>query len=107
MLISIVQASTVARIVGPTDPNGEPFLKDDKIGNPSIVWSPCGAEGILNINNRLSLSPSPDADYSASGEIYEDDATVKFEQICRIVWRQCKKGADSEQDAEIDVSSVD
>jgi hypothetical protein len=62
------------------------YTKEDKIENAAVVWSPCGANGILNVNNRIALTSNTD---SGSGEISNDDATIKFEQKIRLAWRSC------------------
>jgi hypothetical protein len=63
------------------------YTKEDKIQNNSVVWSPCGANGILNINNRISLDNRNNR--NGQGEISNDDATVRFEQKLLIQWRRC------------------
>lgn len=65
---------------------GEVYTKNDKIETTATVWSPCGTTGILNINNRLSLTSS---DSKASGELSNDDATVAFTQQLHVSWRAC------------------
>lgn len=51
------QISSTLTIKGPFDDN---YLKTDQFGVESTVWSPCGIEGLLNINSEVRLSP-PDA----------------------------------------------
>jgi hypothetical protein len=41
-------------IRGPFDDN---YVKTDQFGVESTVWSPCGLEGLLNINSEVRLSP--------------------------------------------------
>jgi hypothetical protein len=41
-------------ITGPYDDN---YIKTDQFGVESTVWSPCGLEGLLNINSEVRLSP--------------------------------------------------
>ncbi|KAF2748080.1 hypothetical protein M011DRAFT_442391 [Sporormia fimetaria CBS 119925] len=65
---------------------GEVYTKNDKIETTATIWSPCGGEGILNINNRLSLTSS---NSKASGELSNDDATVAFTQQLHVSWRPC------------------
>jgi Domain of unknown function (DUF4360) len=77
---------TRTSLTGPDYVNGKTYTKQDAIQNESMIWSPCGANGILNINNRIALT-SPNA--QAAGEISNDDATIKFEQKLRIQWRRC------------------
>ncbi|KAK3311589.1 uncharacterized protein B0T15DRAFT_80411 [Chaetomium strumarium] len=66
---------------------GQVYTKSDKIPTASYIYSPCGANGILNINNRIALASS---NSSASGSITDDDATVAFTQQINIQWRACK-----------------
>jgi hypothetical protein len=73
-------------ISGPEYQNGKSYTKTDNVENSATVWSPCGANGLLNVNNRIALtSQSP----NGTGEISNDDATFKFEQKIRIQWRSC------------------
>jgi hypothetical protein len=66
---------------------GQVYTKSDKIPTASYIYSPCGANGILNINNRIALTST---NSSASGSITDDDATVAFTQQLNIQWRSCK-----------------
>ncbi|KAK4237878.1 hypothetical protein C8A03DRAFT_44292 [Achaetomium macrosporum] len=66
---------------------GQVYTKSDKIPTASYIYSPCGANGILNINSRIALTSS---NSSASGSITNDDATVAFTQQLNIQWRACK-----------------
>jgi hypothetical protein len=68
---------------------GQVYTKQDKIETTATVWSPCGTTGILNINNRLSLTST---DSKASGEMSTDDATVAFTQQLHVSWRPCTPG---------------
>ncbi|PSN72349.1 hypothetical protein BS50DRAFT_484231 [Corynespora cassiicola Philippines] len=69
--------------------NGQIYTKNDKVETTATIWSPCGGTGILNVNNRLSLtSKNP----SASGELSNDDATVAFTQQLHVSWRPCTPG---------------
>jgi hypothetical protein len=68
--------------------DGQVYTKVDKVPTASYIWSPCGAQGILNINNRLALSTT---DRNAEGEFTNDDATVKFTQNLQLLWRPCTK----------------
>ena len=67
---------------------GQAFTKADQVPTASYIYSPCGANGILNINNRIALTST---NSSASGIITDDDATVAFTQQINIAWRACKK----------------
>lgn len=65
---------------------GQVYTKQDQIPTASIVWSPCGATGILNINNRIGLTSKVP---SAFGSITDDDATIAFTQQLNLQWRNC------------------
>jgi len=79
-------SNTRTTLSGPEYQNGQTYTKQDSIPNSSIVWSPCGANGMLNINSRIALNSN---DPRGSGEMSTDDATVKFEQKVYIQWRRC------------------
>jgi hypothetical protein len=66
---------------------GQVYTKADRIPTASYIYSPCGAAGILNVNNRIALTSS---NRTAIGEITNDDATVAFTQQVNIAWRTCK-----------------
>jgi len=78
-------AMTRTTLSGPEYQAGKTYTKQDSIENKSMIWSPCGANGILNINNRIALTGPA----NRAGEISNDDATIKFEQKLRIQWRRC------------------
>lgn len=40
--------------MGPIDNN---YIKTDTFGLESTVWSPCGYDGILNINSEVRIAP--------------------------------------------------
>jgi hypothetical protein len=65
---------------------GQVYTKQDQIPTASIIWSPCGANGILNINNRIGLTAT---NTSAFGSITDDDATVALTQQLNMQWRPC------------------
>ncbi|CAI6340904.1 unnamed protein product [Periconia digitata] len=65
---------------------GEVYTKNDKVETTAVVWSPCGTNGLLNINNRISLTSS---NTSAYGELSNDDATVAFTQQVHVAWQPC------------------
>jgi len=68
---------------------GQVYTKSDSIETTAVIWSPCGGNGILNINNRISLTSS---DSKAAGELSNDDATVAFTQQVHVAWRPCTPG---------------
>jgi hypothetical protein len=51
--------------------------------------SPCGVNGILNVNNRIGLSTERGAPASAAGELSDDDATVHFDKQVNLAWQPC------------------
>ncbi|KAK0667799.1 hypothetical protein QBC41DRAFT_395220 [Cercophora samala] len=67
--------------------SGQVYTKADRIPTASFIYSPCGANGILNVNNRIALTST---NRTAIGEITNDDATVAFTQQVNIAWRTCK-----------------
>ncbi|OTA56777.1 hypothetical protein K449DRAFT_336107 [Hypoxylon sp. EC38] len=67
--------------------DGQVYTKQDQVPTASVIWSPCGATGILNVNNRIALTSS---NSSASGQISDDDATVAFTQQVHVSWQACK-----------------
>jgi len=79
------QISSQDTIRGPTDAD---YLKTDVIGVESTVWSPCGAEGLLNINSAVQLSPL-DSDQSAL--LTSESTDLKFKQKFYLQWRRCHK----------------
>ena len=67
---------------------GQVYTKHDQVPSASFIYSPCGANGILNVNNRISLTSS---NSQATGEVTDDDATVAFTQQIHLSWRTCRK----------------
>jgi len=74
---------------------GNTYEKVDTVKSASIIWSPCGANGILNINNRIALSLEKGAPTTAAGELSDDDATVSFTQQVNLAWQPCDPNAPS------------
>lgn len=72
------QITSTLQIKGPYDDN---YLKTDQFGVESTVWSPCGVEGLLNINSEVRLSP---ADSSKSALL-----TVNTLGNITTHWRRC------------------
>jgi hypothetical protein len=68
---------------------GQVYTKQDSVETTAVVWSPCGTNGILNINNRISLTSTIK---DATGELSNDDATVAFTQQMHVQWRACVPG---------------
>jgi hypothetical protein len=38
-------------------PFADNYLKTDQLGLETTVWSPCGSEGMLNINSEVRINP--------------------------------------------------
>ncbi|OAL00997.1 hypothetical protein IQ06DRAFT_325707 [Phaeosphaeriaceae sp. SRC1lsM3a] len=72
--------------------DGQVYTKQDSVETTATIWSPCGSNGILNINNRISLTSK---DAKASGELSNDDATVAFTQQLHVAWKKCTPGSGS------------
>ncbi|KAL1874345.1 hypothetical protein VTK73DRAFT_477 [Phialemonium thermophilum] len=68
--------------------DGQVYTKADTVPTASYIYSPCGANGILNINNRIALTSN---NRSATGLLTDDDATVAFTQQIHLNWKTCKK----------------
>ncbi|KAF2815977.1 uncharacterized protein BDZ99DRAFT_471273 [Mytilinidion resinicola] len=78
------QTSTEYDFVGPV--NGD-YLKHDEADSTSVIWSPCGAEGMLNINSQVRLTS---ANSSSSGLLTTDSLDAKFLQVVYVGWQTCK-----------------
>ncbi len=68
--------------------DGQVYTKNDKIPTASVIYAPCGASGILNVNNRIALTSSVK---TATGQVTDDDATVAFTHQLHLSWRTCRK----------------
>jgi len=79
------QTSTQYDFVGPV--NGD-YLKADEADSTSIIWSPCGAAGMLNINSQVRLTSS---NASATGLLTTDSTDLKFTQVVYVQWQKCTK----------------
>ncbi|KAH8896175.1 hypothetical protein GQ53DRAFT_743490 [Thozetella sp. PMI_491] len=77
------QISTTTIIKGPYEDN---YIKTDQLSVETTVWSPCGVEGLLNINSEVRLSP-PDATKNALLTV--DSTDLKFTQIHYFQWQTC------------------
>ena len=67
--------------------NGD-YLKHDEADSTSIVWSPCGAAGMLNINSQVRLDNSKAP--TATGLLTTDSTDLKFTQVVYVQWQACK-----------------
>ncbi|KAF2119755.1 hypothetical protein BDV96DRAFT_486870 [Lophiotrema nucula] len=78
------QSSTEYSFVGPV--TGD-YLKHDQADSTSVVWSPCGTEGLLNINSQVRLAAT---NASATGLLTTDSTDLKFTQVVYVQWQACK-----------------
>jgi hypothetical protein len=86
------QTTRMSAVGGGALINGQVYTKQDSVETTATIWSPCGQNGILNINNRISLTnKKPDQ----AGEMSNDDATVAFTQQLHVAWRKCTPGSGS------------
>jgi len=81
--------TTRSTITGPEWAAGNVYTKEDQVESTVVIWSPCGDTGILNVNNRISLSANSTA---GTGELSDDDATVSFNQQLHFSWQPCTAG---------------
>lgn len=79
------QVSTESDFVGPMD---QDYLFTDKAYSTSVVWSPCGAEGLLNINSQVRVNTNSK---TASGQLTTDSIDTKFTQILYLNWQTCNQ----------------
>jgi hypothetical protein len=80
------QAQSRESITGSQWLQGDTYTKDDKVQSASVIYSPCGANGILNVNNRISLTSNS---ANGTGELSDDNATIAFTQQINFQWASC------------------
>lgn len=61
------------------------YLIHDSATSTSVVLSPCGAEGLLNINSQVRLTGAT----GLSGLLTTDSVDTKFTQILYLNWLKC------------------
>lgn len=69
--------------VGPVDSD---YLKYDTADSTPVIWSPCGAEGMLNINSQVRLTST---NSSSSSLLTTDSPYAKSTQIVYVNWQTC------------------
>jgi len=62
------------------------YLKHDEAGIESRVWSPCGEQGMLNVNSQVRIIPF---NTNAENLMTVDSTDVKFAQLLYFQWRKC------------------
>lgn len=79
------QTVTETQWVGPLD---EDYVLHDEADSTSIVWSPCGQNGALNINSQVRLtSTNP----NATGLLTSDSLDASFRQVVYVQWQKCEE----------------
>lgn len=56
---------------------GQVYTKADRFNESSVIWSPCTGAGILNINQRISVTSSTEL---STGNMSVTSAAVPFTQ---------------------------
>ena len=72
-----------------TGPLSQDYLLHDQLQQSSLVWSPCGQEGLLNINSQVRLDKEPTAKTTAAGQLTVDSVDLKVRIVYQLQWRQC------------------
>ncbi|CAN9450364.1 unnamed protein product [Alternaria alternata] len=86
------QTTRMSAVGGGALLNGQVYTKQDSVETTATIWSPCGQNGILNINNRIALTNKKS---DQAGEMSNDDATVAFTQQLHVAWRACTPSSGS------------
>jgi len=81
------QLTSTLTIKGPFDDN---YLKTDQFGVQSTIWSPCGLEGLININSEVRVSPLSTTNKNL---LTVDSTDLSFRQIHYLQWQKCTKKA--------------
>ncbi|KAK6528910.1 hypothetical protein TWF694_004139 [Orbilia ellipsospora] len=76
------QCSTESDFKGPYSSD---YAFTDRVETESVVWSPCGIDGMLNINSQVRLT----GDATKNGLLTTDSIDGKFTQILGFQWRKC------------------
>ncbi|KAH7147041.1 hypothetical protein B0J13DRAFT_473868 [Dactylonectria estremocensis] len=77
------QISNTKKFTGPYDAD---YLKTDVFGLESIVWSPCGVEGLINVNSAIQVNP---LDLEKPALMTSESTDFTFKQVQYLQWRQC------------------
>ena len=84
--LNFLQMSDTATVTGPL--HGD-YLKSDTFDQASMVWSPCGVEGALNINEQIRLTST---NKNASGYLFFDNGINLTLLTKRFQWKRCTVG---------------
>ena len=63
------------------------YLVHDQAISTSTIWSPCGANGALNINSQVRVIGSSS---NLNGLMTTDSVDTKFTQVVYFNWQTCK-----------------
>jgi len=96
-------STTRSTITGSQWLNGDVYTKEDLVESTAVIWSPCGANGILNVNNRVALSST---NSTQTGELSDDDATVAFTHQVHVAWQSCTPSSSTGGDFTIGAGTV-
>lgn len=77
------QTSTEYDFVGSVDGD---YLKYNTADSTPVIRSPCGAEGMLNINSQVRLTST---NSSSSSLLTTDSPYAKSTQIVYVNWQTC------------------
>ena len=62
-------------------PFSDNYVKEDKFGVESTIWSPCGLEGMLNINSEVRITPLDTKNVALM--------TVSVPEEVELGWQEC------------------
>jgi hypothetical protein len=83
------QVSSTLTLKGPYDDN---YVKQDKFGVESTIWSPCGKEGMLNINSEIRVTPLDSSKAALMTVRDESNSTIwAVWQSVEIAWQECQE----------------
>ncbi|KAF7533485.1 hypothetical protein G7054_g7040 [Neopestalotiopsis clavispora] len=77
------QISSELDLAGAYDDN---YLKTDEFGIESTVWSPCGEEGLLNVNSEVRVTPLTTTNTAL---LTVDSTDLSFETVHYLQWQTC------------------
>jgi hypothetical protein len=78
------QASSQTPFAGPVSKD---YLATDKIPVSSVIYSPCGGEGPLNVNTQVRVENSRNP--GGQGQITTDSIDGKVQLKFQFAWRKC------------------
>jgi hypothetical protein len=77
------QGTSQTMFHGPTQKD---YLVSDTVGFDSFVYSPCGGDGILNVNNDIRIDPKT---HGEEDSMTVDSVDLSLTQKFQIWWRKC------------------